>query len=163
MKEWSYTSTHSLGHTGLATGSLHLYLYQYNENSLLEFFLFIQESDKLIGRRIWFAGCWSNIPYVSKPTASSCSLFLHHLWLPAIVLYSLGSWHNAVKWLTYLIVTQILALTFLPTDPIFAGSSAVFAIHTKLRCVSSLFQSPSPSLHSAVTQIQLLSLFTCSS
>jgi hypothetical protein len=29
MEEWSYTSTHPLGHTGPVTGSLYLYLYIY--------------------------------------------------------------------------------------------------------------------------------------
>jgi len=29
MEEWSYTSTHTLGHTGPVTGSLYLYLYLY--------------------------------------------------------------------------------------------------------------------------------------
>jgi len=29
MEEYSYTSTHSLGHTGPVTGSLYLYLYIY--------------------------------------------------------------------------------------------------------------------------------------
>ena len=29
MKEWIYTSTHPLGHTGPVTGSLYLYLYIY--------------------------------------------------------------------------------------------------------------------------------------
>ena len=28
-EEWSYTSTHTLGHTGPVTGSLYLYLYLY--------------------------------------------------------------------------------------------------------------------------------------
>ena len=35
MEQYSYTSTHPLGHTGPVTGSLYLYLFMYNSGVLL--------------------------------------------------------------------------------------------------------------------------------
>jgi len=36
MEEYSYTSTHPLGHTGPATGTLYLYLYYHRGKSVKE-------------------------------------------------------------------------------------------------------------------------------
>ena len=43
MGEYSYTSTHPLGHTGPVTGSLHLYYLSYNENLTKELLFAIEE------------------------------------------------------------------------------------------------------------------------
>jgi len=70
MEEWSYTSTHPLGHTGPVTGSLYLYLYM-----LITFRLCYQNKQGLLpyttvtgfyNRRAVFTARYGLSPYTTQ-------------------------------------------------------------------------------------------------
>ena len=63
IEEWSYTSTHTLGHTGPVKGSLYLYLYLYNVwfvvgDSSVSLYLLIPQYGYLASLTCFYCFCY---------------------------------------------------------------------------------------------------------